>query len=117
MKEASLVTVPLLRAVTPAHPAGDNAQLVSRVVCADALDYLRALASESVDLIVTSPPYDNLRTYNGYSFDFEAIAHESYRVLKRGGVQVWVVGDATVNGSETLTSMRQALYFVDVCGF
>jgi site-specific DNA-methyltransferase (adenine-specific) len=66
---------------------------------------------------LTSPPYDNLRTYNGYSWDFEGIARELYRVLKPGGVLVWVVGDATVNGCETLTSMRQALHFVDVCGF
>jgi len=81
----------------------------------DALTLLRALPTGSVDLIVTSPPYDNLRTYNGYSFDFEPIAHESYRVLKQGGVLVWVVGDAFVNGSLTLTSFRQALYFVE-CG-
>lgn len=78
---------------------------------------LGLLGTGSVDLIVTSPPYDNLRTYKGFTWDFEAIARESYRVLKPGGVLVWVVGDATVNGSETLTSMRQALYFVDVVGF
>lgn len=64
-----------------------------------------------VDLVVTSPPYDNLRKYKGYSFEFEEIATELYRVIKQGGVIVWVVGDATVNGSETLTSFRQALFF------
>jgi len=69
-----------------------------------------------VDLTVTSPPYDNLRTYNGYSFDFEAVAKELFRVTKQGGVVVWVVGDATIKGSETGTSFRQALYFMD-CGF
>lgn len=90
---------------------------INSVVCTDALTLLRGLPDESVDLVVTSPPYDNLRAYNGYSFDFEPIAQESYRVLKQGGVQVWVVGDSVVNGSETLTSMRQALYFVDECGF
>lgn len=89
----------------------------NRVYCCDALELLRGLPDGSVDLVVTSPPYDNLRTYNGYSFDFEPIAHESYRVLKQGGVQVWVVGDAFVNSSLTLTSFRQALYFVDVAGF
>lgn len=78
---------------------------------------LNALPTGCVDLIVTSPPYDNLRTYNGFTWDFETIAHQSYRVLKPGGVLVWVVGDATINGSETLTSMRQALYFKDVVGF
>jgi len=69
-----------------------------------------------IDLVVTSPPYDNLRKYNGYSFDFEAIAKELFRVVKVGGVVVWVVADATVNGSETGTSFRQALFFME-CGF
>ncbi len=66
----------------------------------------------SIDLTVTSPPYDNLRKYNGYTFDFEAIAAQLWRVTKPGGVVVWVVGDATVNGSETGTSFRQALHFM-----
>jgi site-specific DNA-methyltransferase (adenine-specific) len=84
----------------------------------DALSLMALLEDDSIDMGITSPPYDNLREYNGhYEFDFEAIAHETYRVLKPGGVLVWVVGDATINGSETLTSMRQALYFVDVVGF
>jgi site-specific DNA-methyltransferase (adenine-specific) len=84
----------------------------------DAVTMLRSLADDSIDMILTSPPYDNLRTYtDGYTFDFETIAEQSYRVLKPGGVLVWVVGDATINGSETLTSMRQALYFVDDVGF
>ena len=69
-----------------------------------------------VDLTITSPPYDNLRDYKGYSFDFESIAGELYRVTKDGGVVVWVVGDATIKGSETGTSFRQALYFMG-CGF
>ena len=83
----------------------------------DCLDVLRALPADSIDLTVTSPPYDNLRTYNGFTFDFEGIARELYRVTKPGGVVVWVVADATVKGSETGTSFRQALYFKDVCGF
>lgn len=69
-----------------------------------------------IDLTLTSPPYDNLRAYNGYSFDFKSIAKELYRVTKQGGVLVWIVGDATINGSETGTSFRQALYFME-CGF
>mgnify|MGYP007083421564 CR=1 FL=1 len=89
----------------------------NQVYCMDALELLRQLDDASVDCIVTSPPYDNLRTYNGYSWDFEGIARDSYRVLKDGGVMVWVVGDATIDGSETLTSFRQALYFKDVVGF
>lgn len=91
--------------------------LIGKVSCMDALELMRLIPAGSVDLIVTSPPYDNLRTYNGYSWNFEAIAHASYRVLKPGGVLVWVVGDATVDGSETLTSFEQALYFVDHAGF
>lgn len=87
------------------------------IVCMDALAFLKTLPSDSVDMVLTSPIYDNLRTYNGFTWDFEGIARETYRVLKLGGVLVWVVGDATIDGSETLTSMRQALYFVDVCGF
>jgi DNA modification methylase len=69
-----------------------------------------------IDLTLTSPPYDNIRKYNGYSFDFESIAKELYRVTKIGGVVVWVVGDATINGSETGTSFKQALFFKE-CGF
>ena len=67
-----------------------------------------------IDLTVTSPPYDNLRAYNGYSFDFESVAKELFRVTKQGGVVVWVVGDATIKGSETGTSFRQALYFKEI---
>jgi site-specific DNA-methyltransferase (adenine-specific) len=83
----------------------------------DCREVLRTLDADSIDLTVTSPPYDNLRTYNGFTFDFEGIARELYRVTKPGGVVVWVVGDATVKGSETGTSFRQALFFRDVCGF
>lgn len=75
------------------------------------LDTMGRMPDGFVDLVVTSPPYDNLRKYKGYSFQFDEIAKELYRVIKQGGVIVWVVGDATVNGSETLTSFRQALFF------
>lgn len=67
-----------------------------------------------IDLTVTSPPYDGLRDYNGYSFPFEDIAKELFRITKDGGVVVWVVGDATVNGTETGTSFKQALYFKEI---
>lgn len=73
---------------------------------------MRNMPDGFVDLTVTSPPYDKLRTYNGFSFDFEAIAKELHRVIKPGGVVVWVVGDASVKGTETGTSFRQALYFM-----
>lgn len=63
-----------------------------------------------IDLTVTSPPYDNLRDYRGYSFPFEDIANQLYRVTKKGGVVVWIVGDK-IHGGRSLTSFRQALYF------
>lgn len=66
-----------------------------------------------MDLTVTSPPYDNLRTYDGYSFDFKSVASELYRITKPCGVVVWIIADATVNGSETGTSFRQALGFME----
>lgn len=78
----------------------------------DCLETMKRMLDGFVDLTVTSPPYDNLRTYNGYSFDFESVAKELYRVTKDGGVVVWIVGDATIDGSETGTSFKQALYFI-----
>lgn len=88
----------------------------------DCLKTMRRMDDNYIQLVVTSPPYDDLRTYkkhikgnktnyNGYSFDFESIAKELFRVVKPGGVVVWVVGDATSGGSETGSSFRQALYF------
>lgn len=69
------------------------------------------LPDNSIDLTVTSPPYDDMRTYKGYSFDFEKLVHGLYRVTKDGGIVVWIVGDQTVDGDETGTSFKQALYF------
>lgn len=86
----------------------------NRIYHMDCLDGLRLLDNDSIDLTVTSPPYDNLRNYHGYSFDFEGIATELFRVTKNGGVVVWVVNDATIRGSETGTSFRQALYFKSI---
>jgi DNA modification methylase len=78
------------------------------------LETMSRMPDNFIDLTVTSPPYDNLRNYNGYSFDFENVAKELFRVTKQGGVVVWVVGDATIKGSETGTSFRQALYFKEI---
>jgi site-specific DNA-methyltransferase (adenine-specific) len=80
------------------------------------LETMAKMPDNFIDLTVTSPPYDDLRNYNGYSFDFEKLAMELYRVTKDGGYVVWVVGDATKNGSESGTSFKQALYFME-CGF
>jgi len=84
------------------------------IIQGDCVEVMSQMEPESVDMVLTSPPYDNLRTYNGYSFDFEQTAQQIFRVLKKGGVCVWVVGDATIKGSETGTSFRQALYFKDI---
>ncbi|MCC7431160.1 site-specific DNA-methyltransferase [bacterium] len=67
-----------------------------------------------VDFVITSPPYDEIRNYHGYNFEFEEIAKELFRVVKTGGVVVWVVADATINGSETGTSFKQALFFKEI---
>lgn len=85
----------------------------------DCLNVIKTIPNDSIDLIVTSPPYDNLRTYNGnikqWNFNkFQDIAEELYRVTKQGGVIVWIVSDATINGSETGMSFKQALYFKEI---
>ena len=89
---------------------------LNKIYNMDCVEGMKLLDDECIDLTVTSPPYDNLRTYNGFAWDFEGVAKELYRVTKQGGVVAWIVGDATINGSETGTSFRQALYFMD-CGF
>ncbi len=86
----------------------------NRVICGDNVEVMRGMPDNCIDLTVTSPPYDNLRSYHGYSFNFEEVAKELYRITKPGGVVVWVVGDATIKGSETGTSFRQALYFKEI---
>lgn len=93
----------------------------AKLILGDCLDKMKGISDNSIDLTVTSPPYDNLRTYGGvideWSFDkFQGIARELYRITKEGGVVVWVVADATIKGSETGTSFKQALYFME-CGF
>jgi len=84
----------------------------------DCLERMKEIPNGSVDLTVTSPPYDNLRTYAGtleWNFDiFKQVTDELYRITKDGGVVVWVVGDATIKGSETGTSFRQALHFKEI---
>ena len=84
------------------------------------IDGMQQMDEESVDLVVTSPPYDDLRTYNDSSkWDhnvFMEVADNLTRVLKTGGVIMWNVNDATIKGSESGSSFRQCLYFMDQCG-
>ena len=84
---------------------------LDKIHCGDNCDLLGQLPRECIDLVVTSPPYDDLRTYGGHSWDFFGVAWQLKRVLKPGGVIVWVVADATKDGSETGSSMEQALHF------
>lgn len=86
---------------------------VNELYVADCVKFMHRMEADSVDLTVTSPPYDDLRNYHGYSFNFEAIAEGLYRVTKKGGVVVWVVGDRIKKG-RTLSSFRQAIYFQEV---
>lgn len=91
--------------------------ILNKVHCSEAVKFMQRLPGNFVDLTVTSPPYDNLRDYKGYSFDFENTAQELFRLTKPGGVLIWVVNDQVINGSESLTSFMQATYFVKICGF
>lgn len=88
--------------------------MLNQIVEGNCVEVMRDIASDFVDLTVSSPPYDELRNYKGYIFPFEDIAKELFRVTKPGGVVVWVVNDATIDGSETGTSFRQALYFREI---
>lgn len=86
----------------------------NKIIEGNCVDVMKLFSENYVDLTVTSPPYDNLRSYNGYVFPFEAMAQELFRITKEGGIVVWIVNDATINGSETGTSFKQALYFMEV---
>ena len=88
-------------------------QCVNGLYVADCIDFMASMPAECVDLVITSPPYDDLRDYKGYSFEFEKIAQGLFRVLKKGGVAVWVVGDK-INGGKSLTSFRQGIYFQEI---
>lgn len=84
-----------------------------QLYCGDCAKELKKIPANFVDLVVTSPPYDTLRTCYNSTFDMDSITSELMRVMKQGGVIVWVVADETINGSESGTSFRQALKFMD----
>lgn len=101
--------------------------LINKFYLGNNVEILKTFPQSFIDLTVTSPPYDGIRNYNkklnteelnfnGYSFPFEDLAKELYRVTKEGGVVVWVVADETVDNSESGNSFRQVLYFKE-CGF
>lgn len=88
-------------------------EYVNKVLNGNCAEVMIGFPDNSVDLVVTSPPYDNLRTYKGYNFPFDDIVRQLHRIVKDGGIVVWIVSDATINGSETGTSFRQALKFME----
>ena len=90
--------------------------MINKIYNENCLDTMARMKDNFIDLTVTSPPYDNLRMYKGFTMDWQKTINELYRVTKQGGVVVWVVGDSTQKGSETGTSFRQAL-FAKECGF
>lgn len=90
---------------------------VNQIYCGDNVELCKQIDDNSISLTVTSPPYSKIRNYNGYSFKFEELAKELYRITKDGGVVVWVVNDQYENGSRNLDSFKQAIYFKEECGF
>lgn len=87
---------------------------INQIIQGNCVEVMSKFDDNSIDLTVTSPPYDNLRNYKGYIFPFEEIAKQLLRITKKGGLVVWVSADATINGSETGTSFKQALYFKEI---
>ncbi len=87
---------------------------VNEIHNGDCIALMKEIPDESIDLVLTSPPYENIREYKGFTFDFEATAREIQRILKKGGVCVWVVNDQVIDGSESGTSFKQALFFKDL---
>jgi len=85
----------------------------NKILEGNCVEVMKKFDDNFIDLTLTSPPYDNLRTYKGFVFPFEEIAQELYRITKEGGIVVWVVNDATIKGSETGTSFKQALTFMN----
>jgi len=85
--------------------------IINKIYNEDCLVTMSNMSDDYIDLVVTSPPYDKLRKYNGFSFDFDSISKQLYRIMKPGGCVIWVVGDSTINGTESLTSFKQAIKF------
>jgi site-specific DNA-methyltransferase (adenine-specific) len=89
---------------------------INKIINEDSEKVLKEIPSNTIDLTITSPPYDEIRDYKGYNFTDNVLCNiiaELFRITKSGGVVVWVVGDATTNGSESGTSFRQALKFME----
>lgn len=92
----------------------NNSNFLNQIIEGNCVEVMQHFENDFIDLTVTSPPYDDLRNYKGFVFPFEDIAKQLFRITKPGGVVVWVVSDATIEGSETGTSFKQALYFKEL---
>ena len=90
---------------------------INKIICGDSGEVLKSFPDNSIDLVVTSPPYDDLRTYNGFNLDLHTIGTELYRVLKPGGIVAMVIQDSTKNFGKSLTSFRTILDWCDNVGF
>ena len=91
---------------------------LDEVYLGDCVELMKQLPSNSIDLVITSPPYDNLRDYKGNSnFDLHKSGKEIYRVLKDGGIAVLVIQDQTINYGKTLTSFKTIIDWCDNIGF
>lgn len=88
--------------------------LNTRILNKDNLEVLKNLGDNTVDLVITSPPYDDIRDYHGFSWDIEKVVSELYRVVKEGGVVCWVVGDRVKKHNKSLSSFRQAIKFQEL---
>ncbi len=87
---------------------------LNTITTGNCVDVMKKFDDNCIDLTISSPPYDDLRNYKGFSFPFEEIAKELYRITKEGGVVVWVIADATISGSESGTSFKHALFFKEI---
>src|ERR1700733_51249 len=87
---------------------------VNKIYNEDCLLTMGRMPSMFVDLIITSPPYGGLREYNGYEYEFHETAKQMWRVIKMGGVLVWVIGDSVENGSETGDPFRNVIFFMNL---
>lgn len=90
---------------------------VNKIFCADNIEYLKSLPENSVDMVVTSPPYDGMRDYKGFNLDLHGVGEQLFRVLKDGGIVAVVIQDSTQDGAKTLTSFRMIVDWCDNIGF
>jgi DNA modification methylase len=105
----------ILEAKNPSLPSLEK--FINKIICIDCIEGMKLLPDNSIDMVVTSPPYDNIRTYHGFSVDLSKVGREIYRVLKDGGIAAMVIQDQTVNYGKTLTSFRTIVDWCDNIGF